>query len=147
MLATVQYMADKYGIPEVQVRMAPLGPNSYGRSRGTQIEFNSELVTNPELLQSYLAADVAAGWIPGGCTAAQTVAIHESAHVLDYITGHTAHAEAVAAYGGQQVWLSGYSFHEDGTVDLNEALANAMVAVECGTATPLEADLHRMLAS
>lgn len=145
MLATVQYMIDKYHIAEVDVQMAPLGEDVYGRSQGTLIEFNSTLVKNPALLEAHMAEDVAVGWIPGGCSPAQTVAIHESAHVLDYVTGKTAHNEAIAAYGGQVVELSGYSFDQNGVVDLDEALANAMVAVECGTATPLEADLYRML--
>lgn len=141
---TVQYLINKYDIDQVLVRMEPMDLNDYAYSQGITITFNSLLVTNPALLESNMADAVGSGWIPGGCGAAQTVAIHETAHVLDYVTGYTAHQEAMAAYGGQEVSLSGYSF-KDGYVDLDEALANAMVAVECGTATPLEADLHRML--
>lgn len=147
-LAGVQYMADKYHLGAIDVSMKDLdlaGQTVVARAVGSHITVNSAMALYPARWDALHTEGVRTGWIPGGCSAPRTAAIHESAHVLDYLTGESAHSEAIAAYGGQQVELSGYSFDDNGIVDLNEALANAMVAVECGTASPLESDLHRML--
>lgn len=146
MVNTVQYMVDKYGLGDVHVDAAPLS-DAYGQTRGNYIVFNSTLIANPDQLEALFASDVASGWIPGGCSAAQEVAIHESAHVLDWRTGQSARSEFYAFYNSVQPGglLPAYSYNADGSVNVAEALANAVVAVECGTADQAERQLYELL--
>lgn len=146
MVNTVQYMIDKYGLGPIDVDVAPLS-DAYGQTRGNHIVFNSILIANPAQLEATFAQDVASGWIPGGCGAAQEVAIHESAHVLDWATGWSARSEFYAFYDNVQPGglLSAYSYNADGSVNVAEALANAVVAVECGTADKAERQLYELL--
>lgn len=143
----VDWMAQKYGLGTVYVAEAPLPPGVYGASQGTTIVFSTAYVENPGKLQADLAADVAEGFHPGrGCTATQYLAAHESAHVLDYLTGYSARYElATAIKNGLSGQVSGYSFTDDGDVNLGETLADAMAAVECDTPTPAESAIYGML--
>lgn len=146
MLSTVQYMIDKYQLGHVDVYTAPM-TDKYGQSYANGIAFNSMFIADPALLEANFARDTASGWIPSGCDAARTVAIHESAHVMDWVTGGSAHSEFYALYNPVQPpgWLSGYSYNADGTVNVAEALANSVVAVECGSATVYDWQLYNLL--
>lgn len=143
----VDWMAQKYGMGNVYVGEAYLPDGVYGESQGRTIVFNKAYVDRPGRLAVDIAQDVAYGYHPGkGCTPTQVVAVHESAHVLDNITGHTAQYElATALKNGLSGEVSGYSFDQAGNVNIPEALADAMVAVECDTPTPAETALYTML--
>lgn len=149
MFSTVQYMSNKYGLGNINVYTAPKETATYGQTYTNNITFNSVLIENPALLERNFSEDIANYWIPSGCGAAQAVAIHESAHVIDWETGRSAHSEFYALYNSVQPrgWLSGYSYNKDGTVNVAEALANAVVAVECGSANINERQLYDLLTS
>lgn len=148
MFAAVDFLATKYGMGTVYVSTAPMADDVYGRSSGRNIVFNSRYINNPALLNSDMVSDVAHGFHPGmKCSAGQIVAAHETAHVLDYVTGYTAETELVTAINNGELRgvLSGYSFNANGSVNPAEALADAMVAVECDTPTAAELALYTML--
>lgn len=142
----VDVMAAKYGMGEVYVGVQPMAPGVYGETTGSTIMFNTAYVQNPAKLTADLASDVQYGYHPGAqCTATQVLAAHESAHVLDNITGRTARLELRdAVANGLSGELSGYSF-KNGDLNVGEALADAMVAVECDTPTEAEMALYTML--
>lgn len=143
----VDWMAKKYDMGTIYVAQESMPEGTYGETRGRTITFNSYYINNPQQLQSDLSNDVANEYHPGEqCTATQILAAHESAHVLDYITGWTADYELeFALENGFSGEVSGYSINEDGTPNYPEALADAMVAVECDTPTPAEKAIYTML--
>lgn len=149
LFAWVDYLDDKYGTGVIWVDVAELGPGVYAGSRGNQIIFNSRYVDDRAALDAGIASDVVHGYHPGGnCTSTQLVAAHEVGHVLDWATGYTARYELAAALdAGLTGTVSGYSFAGDGSVDIPEALANALVAVECGSPTPAELYIYSLLTS
>ncbi|AYD82075.1 zinc-finger protease [Mycobacterium phage Saguaro] len=143
----VDYLDDKYATGTIWVGVESLPPGTYAASRGNEIVFNALYVHNRDAFDLAMASDVAHGYHPGAhCTATQIVAAHEVAHVLDWATGYTARRElAVALATGLSGQVSGYSFDADGTVNIPEALANALVAVECDTPTPAESYIYNLL--
>lgn len=143
----VDWMAQKYGMGTIYVGEAYLPDGVYGESQGRTIVFNKAYVDSPGRLAVDMAEDIVYGYHPGkGCTPTQVVAVHESAHVLDYITGYSARYELAGALkNGLSGEVSGYSVDNNGNVDIPEALADAMVAVECDTPTPAETVLYEML--
>lgn len=144
----VDVMAVKYGMGTVQVGQRYMEADTYAATSGSTIMFNTTYVENPAQLTAYMAHDVARHYHPGvNCSATQSVAVHEAAHVLDNITGRTARRELADAIanGLSSGELSGYSFDADGNLLPGEALADAMVAVECDTPTPAEMALYTML--
>lgn len=146
----VDAMAVKYQMGTVYVGQQYLQSNYYGKTTGSTVMFNTSYVQNPAKLTADWASDAAINYHPGHpgapCSAEQLVAVHESAHVLDNVTGRTAQRElADAIANGLTGELTGYSFNADGSVNLGEALADAMVAVECDTPTPAEQALYTIL--
>lgn len=143
----VDWLADKYRTPNIQVRAAPLEPGVYAQTIGNTITVNLAFVNDPAALNTALANDVAHGYHPGlKCSAPQVVAAHEFAHVLDNFSGHIARLElAQALANGLEGKVSGYSFNADGSVNYAEALADAFVAVECDDPTPAQSTLYTML--
>jgi len=147
--ATVDYMAKKYGMGMVFVSQQVMDPDTYAMTEGTSIWFNTLYLNDPDELYASMRSDVQHDFHPGwNCSAAQILGVHESAHVLDTLTGRSAWTEVRATYGDQVTslygQLSGYSF-QDGWLDISEALADAMVAVECDVPTPAESALYYML--
>lgn len=143
----VDWMADKYDMGTVYVGFEPMDSGTYGATQGNRVWINSFYVENPDELWEAMRADVDQNYHNGArCTPTQIIAAHESAHVLDNITGRTARVELANALAyGLSGEVAGYSFRDDGTVNLGEALASAMVAVECGTPSQAELTLYTML--
>jgi hypothetical protein len=143
----VDWMAKKYNMGTVYVSEQYMADGEYGESNGRTIIFNKLYVDNPQKLYNDLSSDVGSHYHPGArCTASQALAAHESAHVLDWETGYTARYElAEAVNNGLSGQLTGYSFNADGTLNIPEALADAMVAVECDVPTPAEQAIYNML--
>ena len=143
----VDWMAKKYDLGTVYVGYRALDSTTYAQAQGTQIWFNSYFIANPDVLWADMRSDVDTNYHNGAkCSPTQIIAAHESAHVLDNLTGHTARAELdYALASGLTGTVSGYSLNADGSVNLGEALASAMVAVECGYPTEAEGILYNML--
>lgn len=143
----VDWLADKYGTGTIWVSHEYMEYGVYGKSRGNEIVFSSDYVYNPDELHYDMSSDVAHGFHPGErCSAIQILAAHEFAHVVDYIGGYTAQYELeYAVESGMSGEVSGYSFHQDGSVNYPEALADAFVAVECDDPTPAEQAIYEML--
>jgi hypothetical protein len=140
------WMAKKYGV-QIYVAEEGLPPHIYGISQGNTIVYNSYYTANPAELHASMSQDVADGYHPGKyCTATQIVAVHESAHVIDWYNGRSGEAELRAAVaGGMSGYVSAYSFNSDGSINYGEALADAMVAVECDDPTDAEVAMWEML--
>lgn len=143
----VDWMARKYNMGQVFVGEQYLAEGEYGVSNGRTIIFNKSYIDNPQKLYNDLSSDVGVSFHPGAlCTATQALAVHESAHVLDWETGYSARYELIEAINnGLSGELTGYSFNADGTVNTAEALADAMVAVECDVPNAAEQAIYTML--
>jgi hypothetical protein len=147
--ATVDWMAKKYELGTVWVGVEPMEDATFGYAGNGQVTFNSRWVYDPAGLDEAMAYNVATGVHPGAnCTAAQSIAVHETAHIIDERNGHEARYEALAVFGngsGLHGELSSYSFDDSGYLNPGEALANAVLAVECDTPTAAELTLYEML--
>jgi hypothetical protein len=93
--------------------------------------------------------DIAAGFHNGGCGPIETIAAHETAHIIDQRRGILPRqrlANAAAADDRSTLpMLAGYSFTDGGALNPGEALAEAFQAYECGTADPVEVKMYNML--
>jgi hypothetical protein len=93
--------------------------------------------------------DIAAGFHNGGCGPIETIAIHESAHIIDQRRGYLPRQRLANAAANDDVstlpMLAGYSFTDLGELNPGEALAEAFQAYECGTADPVEVQMYNLL--
>ena len=141
---TVNWVAESYGTGPIQVTAAPMDPNTFAMTKGQQITLNS-VYTDEALLASAIQRNVHSGWIPGGCSPAATVALHEAAHVIDNVNGRIGTRRVAATY---RLSLPGpislYSF-KDGNLDAGEAVAAAFQAVLCNGGRESEQDMYWML--
>lgn len=146
MFAATDWLARKYGVV-VYTNHQPMEYGVYGLARGNTITFNSGYIGNPDLLRRDVTTDIMLGWHPGAhCSPEQYVAAHEFAHVLNYLTGYNANTELVMALSsGLTGEVSGYSLYEDGSVNYEEAIAEAFAAVECDVPSPAEHAIYVML--
>lgn len=147
---TVNWVAESYGTGPIQVLVAPLpDPNIFAMTMGRQITLNS-VYTDRARLAAEIQRNVDAGWIPGGCSPAATVALHEAAHVIDNVKGGIGTKRVALTYrlSGDELLpgrISLYSFGEDGTLNAGEAVASAFQAVLCNGGTEAEQDMYWML--
>lgn len=141
---TVNWVAESYGTGPIQVVVAPLDPDTFAMTKGQQITLNT-VYTDAALLASVIQRNVNIGWIPGGCSPAATVALHEAAHVIDNVNGRIGTKRVAATY---RLSLPGpislYSF-KDGNLDAGEAVASAFQAVLCNGGRESEQDMYWML--
>lgn len=139
--AAADWLAGKYGV-DVYVGTRPLSTTIYAQTQGDMIVLNSYYAANPAALDANIAYEIETEYSRGRyCSAAQGVAAHEYAHVLDNVTGHTARTELYNALAqGFDGEVSGYA----GT-SIPEAIAESFVAVECDVPTPAEQDIYQML--
>jgi hypothetical protein len=142
---------DRYpttGHIDVSVEVIPVFGVFAGTSQSGRTIFLEETYAEfPHVFNRDVAENVEHGYFPSGCTPARLIAIHEFGHVLDNQNGRRARqALAQLASSGQlEGTLTGYSFHNDGTLHPGEALANAFAAVHCGTANALEHRIFQLL--
>lgn len=135
------------GNVEVDVEVIPVMGVFAGTVDHT-ITFEETYAEMPYAFEIDVTENVQAGFFPTGCSPARLVATHEFGHVLDNTRGRRARAAIRQIYGsGSQLqgFLTGYSFHEDGTLFVGEALANAFAAVQCGSANALEKQFYQIL--
>ena len=143
---TVNWVAESYGTGPIQTLVAPLpDPNTFAMTVGNQITLNS-VYTDETRLAAAIQYNVSIGWIPGGCSPAATVALHEAAHVIDNVNGRIGTRRVAATY---RLSLPGpislYSYGEDGNLDAGEAVASAFQSVLCNGGTESERDMYYML--
>ena len=143
---TVNWVADSYGTGPIQTLVAPLpDPNTFAMAMGRQITLNS-VYTDKARLSEAIQQNVNSGWIPGGCSPAATVALHEAAHVIDNVKGKIGTKRVAATYRlslpGQ---ISLYSYSEGGDLNAGEAVASAFQSVLCNGGTEAERDMYWML--
>ena len=143
---TVNWVAESYGTGPIQTVVAPLSdPNTFAMTVGQQITLNSAY-TDKARLASAIQYNVNVGWIPGGCSPAATVALHEAAHVIDNVNGKIGTKRVAATYRlklpGE---ISGYSYSEGGDLNAGEAVASAFQSVLCNGGTEAEQDMYLML--
>lgn len=148
----VERIAEKY--PEVRgteidATLIDSHVYAYANGDGHRIVFNELFVTSPDVFRSYVADDNDEGFHPamGHCSGPELLAIHESAHIIDFARGSVADKTLAAKYGGghQLVGkLSGYSF-KNGKLNPIEAIAEAFAAVQCNGGNPYERELNAML--
>jgi hypothetical protein len=142
---TVNWVAESYGTGPIQIVSAPLDPNTFAMTIGQQITLNT-VYTDEARLASEIQRNVNVGWIPGGCSPAATVALHEAAHVIDNVNGRIGTQRVAATY---RLSLPGpislYSFGEDGNLNAGEAVAAAFQSVLCNGGTESEQDMYWML--
>jgi hypothetical protein len=135
------------GNVEVDVAVIPI----IGVFAGTvdhTITFEETYAEMPYAFEIDVNRNIRDNYFPGGCTPARLVAIHEFGHVLDNTRGRRARMVVQQLYGSGiqlQGMLTGYSFNDNGTLAIGEALANAFAAVQCGTANALERNLFQIL--
>lgn len=144
----VTYVEEKFDTGNIVITTEWLDGNTIAQMSMDSIRVNKAWTTGAFDIYAADAADVAAGYHPGGCNPIVSTAFHEAAHILDARSGYEARYELQAAHamGGVVLEeLSGYSF-EGSALNIPEALANAFQAYECGVATPAEAQLYNMLA-
>lgn len=142
---TVNWVAESYGTGPIQTLVAPLpDPNTFAMTIGQQITLNS-VYTDEALLASEIHRNISSGWIPGGCSPAATVALHEAAHVIDNVKGRVGTRRVAATYlFSQPGAISLYSF-KDGNLNAGEAVASAFQSVLCNGGTESERDMYWML--
>lgn len=140
--------------PEVRgiaVVTVPMPDGVYAYAKPRLIAVNDDLTSDPSLIPSMVADDVAANFHPtlGRCTAAEFLAYHESAHIIHNARGR---AEITAAvferFGdGSSLWLvlPMYSFGYIGFINPPEALAEAFAAVTCSGGNWAEQELYHIL--
>lgn len=116
----------------------------------------NEYFSDRQKMQSSIDNDVLLGFHPalGHCTAAQFIAYHESAHLVDASEGDTSHDVLFHRFGNGlklRGILSGYSFYRGeapwvgGMINMSEALAEAFAAVHCNGGNGAEKELNNML--
>lgn len=142
-------------IGDVTVKVVPLPPLVYAMTEGGEVSINERFASDERRLQLSMDHDVAVGFHPwlGHCSAAQFLAYHESAHLVDNSENAVAHNMLAARFGdGYQLHgvLSGYSFYredtpEAGAIQPTEALAEAFAATHCNGGNPVERQLAHML--
>ncbi|QHB37464.1 hypothetical protein SEA_LEOPARD_58 [Mycobacterium phage Leopard] len=145
----VGMISSKYGTGDIVVTTAWMPAHVMAKANSQGIVVNRMWTYGIMDGDAMEAAGVEAGYHPGGCSAATATAIHEAAHVLDTRSYNEARYELIEKYGtGESLHglLSGYSFNDDGTLNVPEALAEAFQAVECGVANATEQELWHMLA-
>ena len=147
---TVNWVAESYGTGPIQTIVAPLpDPNTFAMTIGRQITLNS-VYTDKARLAAEIQRNINAGWIPGGCSPAATVALHEAAHVIDNVKGGVGTNRVAATYrlSADELLpgrISLYSFGEGGNLNASEAVASAFQAVLCNGGTEVEQDMYWML--
>lgn len=114
------------------------------------ITINHRYVSDDHTMRDMIDRDVAIHWHPplGHCTGPQSLAYHESAHVIDLRRGNVADTALAQRFGdGAQLRnvLSDYSFKGDGTIFPAEALAEAFTAVRCNGGNWAEQALYHIL--
>lgn len=141
-----------FGTGPLEARTGMVGPATvFAVADGTGITINKAWSTRSyQWMADHVNADIAAGYHNGGCSPIRTVALHEAGHVISNLRGRKPEmlAQEVVGYGPRldlQAELSGYSFNEDGSVDVAEAMAEAFQAAMCGSAGPAEMELYEML--
>jgi hypothetical protein len=139
--AAADWLAKKYGVV-VYVDTRPLDYTTYAQAQGYTITLNSYWAADPAALDANIAYEIETEYSRGRyCSAVQSLAAHEFAHILDNATGHTARGELLQAlangFGGE---VSGYALESPG-----EAIAESFVAVECDVPTPAEQAIYTML--
>ncbi len=143
---TVNWVAESYGTGPIQTVVAPLpDQNTFAIAVGQQITLNS-VYTDRARLTSAIQHNIDVGWIPGGCTPAATVALHEAAHIIDNAKGKIGTRRVASTYRlslpGE---ISGYSYGEGGNLNAGEAVASAFQSVLCNGGTEAEQDMYWML--
>lgn len=143
---TVSWVAESYGTGPIHILVAPLpDPNTFAMTVGQQITLNS-VYTDEALLASEIQRNINSGWIPGGCSPAATVALHEAAHVIDNVNGRVGTRRVAATYRFSEPGpISLYSFGEGGNLSAGEAVASAFQSVLCNGGTEAEQDMYWML--
>lgn len=150
---TVAYVEGKYGTGPITVQTAWLQAGEFAEvsDRTGVMTVNKAWATGDYAdLTHSVEADIADGFHNSGCDPIQTIALHESAHIIDMRNGFVARDRLMAAtrddYGlGLHGVLSGYSFDEYGFLNTGEALAEAFQAAECGSANAVELQIYHML--
>jgi hypothetical protein len=154
--ATMQQFVDavgvlerKYGTGDIVVATGFIGGYSaYASANANGITVNKFTSTqSPEEIAGRLADDVALGYHRGGCTGPTLIAVHETAHVIDARRGWIGSERLAANAAYMTGTIAGYSFHEDGSLNPAEAVAEAFQAVECGTANATDFQIYEMLVS
>jgi hypothetical protein len=144
---TVNWVAESYGTGPIQTVVAPLpDPNTFAIAMGQQITLNS-VYTDKARLTSAIQHNIDVGWIPGGCSPAATVALHEAAHIIDNVNGKIGTKRVAATYRLSLPGpISGYSYSsEGGNLNAGEAVASAFQSVLCNGGTEAEKDMYLML--
>lgn len=143
----VGVMEDKYGTGSIEVSTAWLDdPNAIAGANadGIVINKNWSRLSIAEW-EASRADDIASGYHNPGCNAVAAIAIHETAHVIDWRQGFIGRQRLANAAPYMSGELSKYSFDPVGNLDPAEAIAEAFQAVECGSADAVEYELHSML--
>jgi hypothetical protein len=147
---TVGMITDKYHLAPITVYTAWIDPRAFAEAGDGAITVNKRWSTGDyATLNAAIQDDIAAGYHNGGCGPIETIAIHESAHIIDQRRGFLPRqrlANAAAADDRSTLpMLAGYSFTDSGALNPGEALAEAFQAYECGTADPVEVKMYKML--
>lgn len=151
--AVVNEMTVKYRLAPTPVLtdMPMDAPDWVVQTRGdaSRIELSARYgAMTPSQVDAAMAHNIG-GYHPGGCSALRMLAIHEVGHVIDIRRNRKPRMVVGSAVKSGKISddLHGAAFNADGSVNPAEALATALAAVECGTATPTEHALYRILVS
>lgn len=145
---TVNWAAETYKTGPISVTVAPLDASTFAMTIGKRIVFNSSYSNDPLRLFAAIQNNVNAGWIPGGCTPARTVALHEAAHVIDNTRNRLGSRRVAATFprgNALRGEVSRYSFGNNDVFNAEEAVASAFQSVLCNGGTAVEMDMYYML--
>lgn len=152
--ATMQEFVDVVGALEEKYGTGPIvidtgylgGPTVYAGADNAGITVNKWTSTStPAQINAAVASDVASGYHNGGCDGVATIAVHETAHVIDQRRGFIGRARLAKNAATMTGEIAGYSFNSDGSLNPAEAVAEAFQAVECGSASAVDYEIYRML--
>lgn len=145
----VQAEAKKYGTGPIPVYVEYITDSTtIAQTDNNGITLNASWARmSPAEFNARIAEDVRVGFTPGGCAGIQATAIHEFGHVLDRRGGRAA-LQAVAASSNRIGRDDLHSYAFDGEkLSPGEAVAISFQAVECGSATPVEQAIYKVLVS
>jgi hypothetical protein len=147
---TVGLITQQFGLAPITVYTAWLDPRAFAQAGNGAIIVNKRWSTGSyEALAAAIQDDINAGYHNGGCGPIETIAAHETAHIIDQRRGYSPSDQlaAVAVRDNRSTLptLAGYSFKDDGSLNATEAIAEAFQAYECGTADPVEVKMYQML--
>jgi hypothetical protein len=147
---TVGMITDKYHLAPITVYTGWIDPRAFAMAGDGTITVNKRWSTGDyETLARDIQDDIAAGFHNGGCGPIETIAAHETAHIIDQRRGFLPRQRLAAAAAADDKstlpMLAGYSFTDGGALNPGEALAEAFQAYECGTADPVEVKMYNLL--